>query len=502
MEIVFSAEQVTKRYGGVVALADGQLQVQGGEVLALMGANGSGKSTLSKIITGVVAPDRGQLLLNGEPVHFSSPQAAHTHGIAAVYQELSLIPDLSVAENIWLAHEPTRFGRITTSVTTHKTQQLLDLFQGTLPSALKPHTRVGNLAPDERQIVEILKTLSLEPRLMILDEATASLDSQQVERLFQLVEQWKAQGMAIVMVTHRMEEVFRFADRATVLRNGAFVGAVVLSETSETELVQLMIEGSVPPQQARATATATAVGKTRIAVQDLSTAMLRNVSLQINAGEILGLGGLGGQGQAELLRALFGAIAFTGSLLLDGKPVQITNPRQAIRQQIAFVPGDRGREGLLGIRSILENFQLPSWRSYGWFLRMGQARADAEAMAEKLHVVMAALDAPVSSLSGGNAQKIVLGKWLLQAPHILLLNDPTKGVDVGAKGEFYRILTELREQGVAVVLYSSDDDELLGLSDRILVFHDGRITAELAGEQLQRTALVAASMGAVHGEAA
>ncbi|MBA3469479.1 MAG: sugar ABC transporter ATP-binding protein [Herpetosiphonaceae bacterium] len=500
MNITFSATHVIKRYGGVVALADGNLSVRSGEVLALMGANGSGKSTLSKIITGVVAPDAGQLLLDGQPIRFSSPQMARAHGIAAVYQELSLIPDLTVAENIWLAHEPTRLGRVDTRAITRRTTALLELFRGTIQPGLQPDTAVGDLPPDERQIVEILKTLAWEPRLIILDEATASLDTQQVNRLCELIADWKARDMAIVMVSHRMEEVFRLADRATVLRSGAYVGDVATAETSEAALVQMMIEGGVSPRQAT-TPNPGAIA-VRAELDNIHTRTLHGVSLTINAGEILGLGGLGGQGQPDVLLALFGAIPYRGTISLDGAPVRFRHPHQAMQRRLAYVPGDRGREGLLANRSILENLQLPSWSRYGWFTRMRQAHADGEAVAKTLRLVRDSLRAPASSLSGGNAQKLVLGKWLLRDPNVLLLNDPTKGIDVGAKGEFYRLLTELRNQGVAIVLYSSDDDELLGLCDRVLVMRDGQISATLQGPTLTRTALVSASMSAAQAEVA
>jgi ribose transport system ATP-binding protein len=360
---------------------------------------------------------------------------------------------------------------------------------------------VAGLPPDERQIIEILKTLSSEPRLIILDEATASLDTRQVNRLCELIADWKARGMAIVMVSHRMEEVFRLSDRATVLRSGSYVGDVVTAETSEAALVQMMIEGGVSPRQAT-TASPPQDSVIRAELADVHSRTLRGVSLAINAGEIVGLGGLGGQGQPDVLLALFGAIPYRGTIRLDGAPVHFSHPQQAMQRRLAYVPGDRGSEGLLASRSILENLQLPSWARYGWFTRMRQARADGETVANTLRLVRDSLAAPVSSLSGGNAQKIVLGKWLLREPNVLLLNDPTKGIDVGAKGEFYRLLSDLRSQGVAIVLYSSDDDELLGLCDRVLVMRDGQISAELTGATLNRTALVAASMSAAQAEAA
>jgi ribose transport system ATP-binding protein len=492
------AEQIAKHFDGVTALTDGSLEARGGEVLALMGANGSGKSTLGKIIAGVVAPDSGTLLLNGLPARFGSPKAARRAGIAAVYQELSLVPDLSVAENIWLGHEPLRFGRIQRSDVARRTAALLALFDGAVRPALRPDTPVAALPPDERQIVEILKALSLSPRLMILDEATASLDSRQVARLFELIAGWKAGGMAIIFVSHRMEEVFRIADRATVLRGGRTVGTVALNETSEAALVRMMIEGGVVARQF-AQAAAPADAPPRLRAADLRGYGLRGVSLEVRPGEVLGLGGLRGQGQSETLLALFGALPAQGDMLLDGAPARFHHPQEAMRAGLAFVPGDRNAEGLLPVRSILENLLLPSWQRYGTPIQMARARADAARVGEQLRLVMRSLDAPVSTLSGGNAQKVVLGKWLLRAPRVLLLDDPTRGVDVGAKGEFYRMLADLRAAGAAIILYSSDDDELLGLCDRVLVLHDGRITAELAGTALTREALVTASLGTAHG---
>lgn len=495
MRVSLSARNVVKRYGGVVALADGSLDVQSGEVVALLGANGSGKSTLCKIITGVVAPNEGQLLLDGQSVTFSSPQVAKRFGITAVYQELSLIPDMTVAENIWLAHEPLQANvRINRKQMQTRTRELLELFAGTFQASLEPDARIFDLPPDERQIVEILKALSQNPRLIILDEATASLDSQQVQRLFDLIQDWKTRGMAIVFVSHRMDEIFRVADRATVLRNGRTVGSTVIGDTTERELVSLMIEQAATPREAR-TLRLPADAPVRLSVENLQTQVLKGVSLQLRDGELLGIGGLQGQGQSDLLLALFGAVSFSGRVILSGEEVHFRHPRQAMKKDVAFVPGDRASEGLLLIRSILDNLQLPSWMKYGFPLDMNRARRDGHRVATDLSLVMESLEAPVSSLSGGNAQKVVIGKWLLREPKLLLLNDPTKGVDVGAKAEFYNLLARLQEAGTAILFYSSDDDELLGLCNRVLVLHDGRISAELAGESLNHENLVAASMG-------
>jgi ribose transport system ATP-binding protein len=502
--ISLSARNIVKRYGGVIALSDGSLDVQSGEVVALVGANGSGKSTLTKVITGVVAPNSGDLLIDGERVSFTSPQAAKKLGISAVYQELSLIPDMTVAENIWLTQEPLRLGvRVNRREMNDRTHLLLDRFGGAVRPSLAPETIVDQLPPDEKQVVEILKALSLSPRLMILDEATASLDSNQVNRLFELIREWKAQGMAIVFVSHRMDEIFRVADRATVLRNGKSVGHLSIAETSVQQVVELMI-GAQSARRAAANGRDLAHAPVRLEVTDLRSGRLAGVTFTLREGELLGLGGLQGQGQTDLLMAMFGAVPFSGQVMLEGQPVRFTHPRQAMRAGVALVPGERAAEGLLLIRSIIENLQLPSWVTYGTPLDMKRARRDASDIARDLRLVMESLDAPVSSLSGGNAQKVVIGKWLLRQPRLLLLNDPTKGVDVGAKAEFYTMLTDLRNRGTSILFYSTDDDELVDLCDRVLVLHDGQVAAELSGDSLNHENLVSASMGtfSAHSESA
>jgi ribose transport system ATP-binding protein len=500
MTISLSARKVVKHYGGVVALSDANLDIHSGEVLALIGANGSGKSTLSKIINGVVVLDGGQLLLDGQVVHFPSPHAAKNVGISTVFQELSLVPYMTVAENIWLTREPLRRGGfVDHQDTRRKTEELLTLFAGTFKSKLTPDIPIGSLPPDEKQIIEILKAVSFNPRLLILDEATASLDSRQVQRLFELVTRWKAEGKAIVFVSHRMEEIFQIADRYSVLRNGQTVGEGAMKDVKTRDLVNLMVEEAAVEnvvQRSPTSAKSLDERPVRLNVTDLRTDVLDGVNVQLRQGELLGLGGLKGQGQRDLLLALFGDLPYTGTIKLDDKAVHFKHPRQAMTQGLALVPGERAKEGVLFIRSILENFLIPSWNQYGFPLRMGRAQQDATGMSTRLSLKMEGLQEPVSGLSGGNAQKVVIGKWLLRNPHVLLLDDPTKGVDVGTKAEFYKLLTQLCAEGKSVLFYSSDDEELIGLCDRVLVMHDGAIRAELAGESLTKANLVAASLGA------
>ncbi len=494
-----SARKIVKRYGGVVALADGNLEVSTGQVVALVGANGSGKSTMSKVINGVVVLDGGQLLLDDKPVHLSSPQSAKNLGIATVFQELSLIPKMTVAENIWLTREPmTAFGTVNRRLMREKTDELLSLFYGTFKTDLHPDDTVASLPPDEKQIIEILKAISFDPWMIILDEATASLDSRQVQRLFELVKGWKEAGKAVIFVSHRMEEIFRVADKYSVLRNGKTVGAGEIKDVNEKELVKLMIEKESVFIFTR--------GETKInerpvclEIMDLQTDTLRGVSFDVREGELVGIGGLRGQGQRDLLLSLFGDISYSGKVNLFGGEGRFRHPREAMKWGVALVPGDRSREGLLYIRSILENMQLPSWAQYGVPLRIGRAKRDAEQAGASLNLKMAGLLEPVSSLSGGNAQKVVLGKWLMRKPKLLLLDDPTKGVDVGTKAEFYALLTQLCAEGKTILFYSSDDEELVGLCDRVLVLHDGMICAELSGSSLTKENLIAASLGVSNG---
>jgi len=502
MAISLSAQNIVKRYGGVLALSDGNLDVHTGEVVALIGANGSGKSTLTKVINGVVVLDGGQLLLDGKAVHFTSPQAAKKIGVSTVFQELSLVPQMTVAENIWLTREPLRSGAfVDTKEIKARTEKLLKLFEGTYRAAMSSNIPVSALPPDEMQIVEILKAISFNPKILILDEATASLDSRQVQRLFELIRQWKTDGKAIVFVSHRMEEIFQIADRYSVLRNGKTVDAGIMKEITEKVLVNRMVGKDSAYGYARSEKQKQAeiLKPIRLAAENLQTKVLRSVDLSIREGELLGLGGLKGQGQRDLLLSLFGDLPHDGKVILSGKEVNFSHPRHAINNGIALVPGDRSREGLLSIRSILENLMLPSWKNYGFPLKMQKSYVDGNKMASNLNLVMQSLSDPVNSLSGGNAQKVIIGKWLIKKPEILLLDDPTKGVDVGTKGEFYRLLKQLCSDGTSIVFHSSDDEELIGLCDRVLVMFDGKIRTELAGSNLTKANLVAASMGASEG---
>ena len=497
-EICLKTQQIEKHFGGVIALRDGSIDVRAGEVLALVGSNGSGKSTLTKIVTGVLSQDNGAITYKDTQVEFNNPMAAQKAGVMAVYQELSLVPSLTVAQNIWLANEPrNKSGFIDDREMNLRTSDLLKLFEGTYQPSLHPEAYVRELPPDERQIVEILKAYSRYPEVLILDEATASLDSKQVTCLYDLIQRLKNGNKGLVFVSHRMDEIFRFADRAVVLRNGQTVGEVLISDTNEDEIVNMMIGSSEGLIRDHGRKNKGDKNEVILVVEGLANDRLVNVNFSVTKGELVGIGGLRGQGQSTLLHSLFGDHYHSGSLTIAGEPLHFDHPKEAMANGIALIPGDRATEGLLLMRSILENFHLPNWKKYANpILKMKKARRDADEVSEQLNLIMESLDSPVSNLSGGNAQKVVIGKWLLRDPKILLLDDPTKGVDVGTKAEFYRLLRKLQEKGTTILLYSSDEQELLDLCERVLVMQDGTIKADLTDEELTESNLVYFSMGA------
>ena len=497
-KICLVTTEIQKRFGGVRALVNGTIQVRTGEVLALVGSNGSGKSTLAKVITGVLAHDDGQIIYRDEPVSYSNPMAAQKAGIMAVYQDLSLVPSLTVAENIWLANEPlNNLGFINSRLMNSRTKELLKIFKNTFQSTLHPQAYVSTLPPDEKQIVEILKAVSRDPEVIIFDEATASLDSNQVNCLFDLINQLKQENKALVFISHRMNEIFKIADRAVVLRNGFTVGDAIISETNEDAIVKMMIGTEQIFENGTTSFVDTGDAETALVLENVENSRLSGVSLSVKQGELVGIGGLRGQGQSTLLHTLFGNQPYDGEISLFGKSIQFKHPKDAMRNDVAFIPGDRATEGLLLIRSILENYHLPSWRKYAKpLLNLKQAKKDAHDVSQQLNLVMESLDSPVSNLSGGNAQKVVIGKWLMRNPRLLLLDDPTKGVDVGTKAEFYHLLRELTNAGTTILFFSSDDQELLDLCPRVLVMQDGKIKADLSGDQLTESNLISASMGA------
>ena len=494
---LFVMQGVSKRYGGVRALQDAQLAIEAGRIHAVLGENGAGKSTLIKIMAGVVAPDEGRMLLDGQPVAFTSPAAANDAGIACIFQELSLIPDLSVADNIAISNPPRRFGLIDRRAQRRMAEEALSRAGA---DNIHPSALVKDLPLSRRQMVEIAKALARKPRILILDEATSALTAADVTKVYGVLKRLRAEGLALVYISHRMHEITELADECTVFCNGRSVASFAAGTKTDNEIVELMIgreyNAAFPPRTARTASDAAPL----LEVRHLGwTDRLTNISLRLSAGEVIGLGGLDGQGQRELLLALFGVLlGTTGEVLIDGRPVAITGPHVAKGREIgmALIPEDRKTEGLMLPMSVRDNLSFAALDTLsGWGVIDKAAERDAVARIVRLLGVRTdGTDMPAGSLSGGNQQKLVIGKWLMMAPRILLLNDPTRGIDVGTKQEMYQLLRQLADAGAAVLFYSTDYDELVGCCDRVLVMYDGAIRRELIGAEITERALVSSAL--------
>jgi ribose transport system ATP-binding protein len=493
---------IGKQYGGVPALADVDLDVERGVVHAVLGENGAGKSTLMKLLAGVTQPSAGRIEVDGAPVRLASPRAAAARGIVCMFQELSLIPDLSVGENIVLAGAATRAGFFRRAAWREAAAALARIGAAHVP--LDAPVRTLSLA--DRQLTEIAKALFRRPRLLILDEATSALTADQVARVFDVVRAAKTAGTAVLFISHRFAEVEVLADRISVFRNGRHVETFPAGTRGREAIVALMIGQRLaefyPPRRAPAPDATVAP---LLSVRNLSWQReLRGVDLDVRGGEIVGLGGLDGQGQQRLMQALFGVlIGLSGTITVAGRPVRHLTPHRAKRPwpALALVPEDRKTEGLILDLSIAENLQL-AWLDR---CRLGLLRPQgdvAERLVRRLGLVYGHMDDPVATLSGGNQQKVVLAKWLALSPRCLLLMDPTRGIDVRAKSEIYALLRELAAEGMAILLQSTDQEELVHICDRVHVFYGGRVNASLAGGALTSEALVAACMNLLPGAAA
>ncbi|MBD0740933.1 sugar ABC transporter ATP-binding protein [Streptomyces sp. CBMA152] len=479
-------EGIRKAFPGVVALDGVDFDLRRGEVHVLLGENGAGKSTLIKTLSGAHRPDSGRILADGREVRIHSAQDAERLGIATIYQEFTLVPDLTVAENIFLGRQPRRFAMIDRKRMEADAAVLLER----VGVDVAPHARVRELGIARLQMVEIAKALSLDARVLIMDEPTAVLTSEEVDKLFALVRGLRADGVGIVFITHHLDEIAALGDRVTVLRDGRSVGQVPAS-TPEDELVRMMVGRDIDQQYPRERPD---VGAPLLSVRSLTRkGAFHDVSFEVRAGEVVGLAGLVGAGRTEVARAVFGADRYdSGTVDVRGEPLPRHDVNAAMGAGIGLVPEDRKGQGLVLDASVEENLGLVTLRSAtraGLVDRKGQ-RAAAARIAERLGVRMAGLGQPVRTLSGGNQQKVVIGKWLLADTRVLILDEPTRGIDVGAKVEIYQLVNELTAAGHAVVMISSDLPEVLGMSDRVLVMAQGRIAGELpAGETTQEAVM-------------
>jgi len=488
-------EGISKRYGGVRALADARLECGRGRIHAVLGENGAGKSTLIKVLAGVVKPDAGTIELAGKPIVLATPAAANRAGIVSVFQELSLLPDLTVADNIGIIDPPKKWGMIDQRAQRRLAEEALARVGA---ADIHPLARVRDLALSRRQMVEIAKALARDPKLLILDEATSALTAADVATVFTVLRQLREEGLAIVFISHRMHEIAELADDCSVYRNGCHVATFTAGSKSPSEIIEMMIGRDVksvfPPRPAEKP-TQPPVLK----VTNLSWAgRLKNIDFEVRPGEVVGLGGLDGQGQRDLLLALFGALTGVGgSVAVNGKAVTLSSPRSTnlAGGGIALIPEDRKTEGLMMPMSLRDNL---SFAAIDQFSRFGLIDRQAEEaaigdMIRLLGIRAEGIDGPVAALSGGNQQKVVIGKWLMTKPQIILLNDPTRGVDVGTKQELYQLLHALAEAKAALLFYSTDYAELIGCCDRVLILYDGAIVRVLERDAMSEHNIVASA---------
>ncbi len=470
---------ISKSFPGVQALRDVHLEVCQGEIHALMGENGAGKSTLMKILAGVYHPDSGAIELDSQAVVIDTPRQARALGISIIHQELNLAPNLSVAENIVMGREPHRAGGwIDVRVMENEARGVLEQVGATF----SPATIVSALSIAQQQLVEIAKALSEHARILVMDEPTASLSERETQKLFEIIRTLRSQNIAIIYISHRMSEVYELADRVTVLRDGQYVGTLAGEEINAEELIRRMVGRPLDDLYVH---DAVEIGDVVLEVRDLTNGHgIGPASLTLRRGEIVGLAGLIGAGRTELARLIFGADrSSSGEIHIDGKLVRIKRPQDAISSGIGLVPESRKEQGLFLQMAVQENIvmnAMPSL-SVGGFLNPRRMRLAARRQVDDLSIRLASLDQPVANLSGGNQQKVVLARWLTLSPKVLLLDEPTRGVDVGAKAEIYRIMSKLAYAGVAILMISSELPEILGMSDRILVMREGKIAAELPG---------------------
>ncbi|NMB46319.1 MAG: sugar ABC transporter ATP-binding protein [Firmicutes bacterium] len=490
------ARRISKSFSGTVALDNVDFELKEGEVHALVGENGAGKSTLIKILSGIHKADQGDIYLDGNQVEIPDPLSAKRLGIAAIYQEPTVFSELSIAENVFMGHQAC--SRLTRRIDWGKmyahTQRLLD----SLGVKLDPQAKLKYLSAAEQQLIEIVKALSLNSKILIMDEPTSSLTLKEIERLFETMRRLKEQGTSIVFISHRLEEAFEIADRITVLRDGRYIGTkdIARDSVSVDEIIRMMVGRELtemfPKQAAK-------IGSEILRVEHLTQqGHLYDISFELRKGEILGFSGLVGAGRTELAQAIFGlGKPDSGRIYVDGKEVRISNPWTALKYGIAYVPEDRQAQGLILPMNITHNITLPMigrFSKMGWVDQYGETK-NAKAYADILSIKARGLWEQVAKLSGGNQQKVVLAKWLATNPKILILDEPTRGIDVGVKVSVHEFVSELAAQGVGIVMISSELPEILGMSDRVMVMFEGRIAAEFSREEVTQDKVLSAAVG-------
>ena len=492
-EVILRMQGIRKTFPGVVALDNVNLDVRSGTVHSLMGENGAGKSTLMKCLIGMYTPDEGTVELAGDIVRFKDTKDGLEHGISMIHQELSPVPEMMVAENIWLGREPRgRLGLLSPAAMFRKTRELFDEWK----INIDPKARMKDLTVSKQQMVEIAKAISYDAKIIIMDEPTSAIPEREVAHLHGMIKRLTDFGVAIIYITHKMDEVFRISDDITVFRDGKHVGSYPAKELDRDKLIKLMVGRELtdlfPKEEAE-------IGEVVLSVQGLNRgAVVKDVSFELHRGEILGLAGLMGAGRTEVLETIFGIEkADSGEVVLNGKALRIRQPSDAIRAGMALLTEDRKLNGIMGVLSVRDNITaaaLPRYSPHG-FLHVGEMRKDSEEQREKLRIKTPSLNQLIKNLSGGNQQKALISRWLLTVPDVLMIDEPTRGIDVGAKSEIHRLMSMLAQEGKAIIMVSSELPEVLGMSDRILVMHEGRISGELSREEANQESVMHLATG-------
>ena len=498
MQPLLQLKGIEKSFPGVKALNGASLAVYPGRVMALVGENGAGKSTMMKVLTGIYTMDAGSLQWLGEAVAFSGPKASQEAGIGIIHQELNLIPQLSVAENIFLGREfVNRFGRIDWKKMHREAEALLKR----LNLRFSSHKLVGDLSIGDQQMVEIAKVLSFESRVIIMDEPTDALTDTETLSLFHVINELKAQGCGIVYISHRMKEIFEICDDVTVFRDGQFIAERAVSDLSEEQLIEMMVGRKLEDQYPHLDQSP---GEIRLQVEKLCGSGVEDVSFTLRKGEILGISGLMGAGRTELMKVLYGALPRrSGSVTLNGRTVTVRSPQEGLASGIVYISEDRKRDGLVLGMSVKENMSLTALRYFshaGGNLKHAEEQLAVGDFIRLFNVKTPSMMQPIGLLSGGNQQKVAIARGLMTRPDVLILDEPTRGVDVGAKKEIYQLINQFKAEGLSIILVSSEMPEVLGMSDRILVMHEGHISGEFSREQATQESLMAAAVGKQHSE--
>ncbi len=481
-DYILECTGISKAFGGTQALRDVELHIKKGEVHALLGENGAGKSTLMKCVIGLYKQDAGEMIWEGQPYMVKGPSEAIQKGISMIHQELNPEPHLSIAESIFLKREDMIKGTpfLNKKETNQKAKEILDKFG----FRKDPKTLMEELTLAEVQMIEIIKAVSCNARLIIMDEPTSSLDSEETDHLFRVIRDLKEKGVSIIYISHRMEEIFEICDEVSVFRDGQYISSCSMEGVTKDELIAMMVGrkvGNVFPK------TDCKIGETVLKVENLSGKGFHDINFEVRAGEILGISGLVGSGRSETMRALFGLDPKTsGKIYLNGEEITIKNPKDAIKKGICMVNEDRKNYGLCLYRSLRENISLPNlpWKQKGLFINQKREKKETSEVSKVLTVKASSIEAEAYSLSGGNQQKVVLSKWIMANPKVLILDEPTRGVDVGAKSEIHSLMCQFVAKGMAIIMISSELPEVMGMSDRILIYHEGRINGEVYREDI------------------